>query len=87
MSKITVGFHYGALADPYEKQAREHGYTLGDKAELMNKLGFGLTINHIHGTLSDSAYDKALQKLQKKLIENLKRSYEVQYDSKETGHE
>lgn len=83
MNKITVGFHHGALADPYEKQARKQGYTLGDKAELMDELAHGLIMNHIHGTLTDSAYDKALQKLQKQIVKNLKMSY----DSKETGHD
>ena len=67
-----VTFCHGALSDPYEKQANTQGFTLGDKAELMDKLGFGLVINHIHGTLTDSAYDKALQKLQKQIVKNLK---------------
>ena len=71
MSKI-IGFYHGALCDDYEKQANEQGYTLGDKAELFQKLGFGLVINHIHGTLTDSAYDKALQRLQKKMVGALK---------------
>lgn len=67
-----VTFYHGALSDPYEEQANAQGFTLGDKAELMDKLGFGLVINHIHGTLTDSAYDKALQKLQKQIVKNLK---------------
>lgn len=67
-----VGFIHGALADSYEEQAREQGYTLGDKAELMDKLGFGLTINYVHGVLTDSQYDKALQKLNKKIVGSLK---------------
>ena len=71
MSK-QVTFCHGALSDPYEEQANVQGFTLGDKAELMDKLGFGLVINHIHGTLTDSAYDKALQKLQKQIVKNLK---------------
>ena len=74
MSK-TVSFYHGALSDPYEEQANSQGFTLGDKAELMDKLGFGLVINHIHGTLTDSAYDKALQKLQKQIVKNLKPLY------------
>ena len=71
MSK-QVTFCHGALSDPYEEQANVQGFTLGDKAELMDKLGFDLVINHIHGTLTDSAYDKALQKLQKQIVKNLK---------------
>lgn len=72
MSKTMVGFHHGALADSYEEQAREQGYTLGDKAELMDELGFGLTINYIHRVLTDSQYNKALQKLNKKIVGSLK---------------
>lgn len=41
MGKL-VTFYHGALSDSYEEQAREQGYTLGDDAELMQKLGFGL---------------------------------------------
>ena len=67
-----VGFIHGALADPYEKQAREQGFTLGDKAELMDKLGFGLNICHVHGVLTDAEYNKALQRLNKKIVSNLK---------------
>jgi len=29
----TVGFHHGALADTYEKQANEQGFTFGDTAD------------------------------------------------------
>ena len=67
-----VEFIHGALADPYEKQAREQGFTLGDKAELMDKLGFGLNICHVHGVLTDAEYNKALQRLNKKIVGNLK---------------
>ena len=71
MSKL-VTFYHGALSDQYEEQAREQGYTLGDKAELLQKLGFGLVLCHIHGILTDSQYDKALQKLNKKIVGSLK---------------
>lgn len=71
MSK-QICFHHGALCDNYEKQANDQGYTLGDDAKLFQKLGFGLIMNHIHGTLTDSAYDKALRKLQKMMVKDLK---------------
>ena len=71
-SSKHVGFIHGALADPYEKQAREQGFTLGDKAELMDKLGFGLSICHVHGVLTDAEYKRALQRLNKKIVGNLK---------------
>lgn len=68
----TVGFHHGALADEYEKQANEQGFTLGEYSETAQKLGFGLSMNYVHGILTDSEYNKALQRLQKKMIKNLK---------------
>lgn len=71
MSKL-VTFYHRALSDPYEEQAREQGYTLGDDAELLQKLGFWLVLCHIHGVLTDSQYDKALQKLNKKIVGSLK---------------
>lgn len=67
MSK-TVSFYHGALADPYEDQARAQGFTFGDKAEFIQKVGFGLTAAHIHGVITDKEYDKILQRFQKKLI-------------------
>lgn len=73
MNKITVKFYHGALADPYEKQAREQGFTLGDKAELMDELAKGLVMNMVHGILIYSDYEKALKKLHKMILKNLKR--------------
>lgn len=68
----TVEFHHGALCDHYEKQANEQGFTLGKEAELLQDGGFCLTYVYIHDLLTDSMYDKALQRLQKKLIKALK---------------
>lgn len=68
----TIGFNYGVLSDKLEKQANDQGYTLGDKQELLEKLAFGLIINHIHGTLTDSAYQRALEKLHKMTIAAIK---------------
>ena len=35
---MEIGFRYGLLCDDLEKQANEQGFTLGEKAELMEKL-------------------------------------------------
>ena len=70
MSKEII-FHHGALCDPYEQQANEQGYTLGDKRELLENLGFSIVMCHIHGLLTESQYDSALKKLQKQLIKAL----------------
>ena len=69
---MEVEFHHGALADTYEKQANKQGFTLGDKAKWVQKVGFGLVCAHIHGCITDAEYDKILQRFQKKiLIKNL----------------
>ena len=70
---MTVEFHHGALSDTYEKQANKQGLTFGDKAEWVQNVGFGLVCAHIHGCITDTEYDKILQRFQKKvLIKNLK---------------
>lgn len=66
-----IGFHHGALADSYEKQANEQGYTLGDKADTFDKIGFSYNMLRIHGYLTDSQADSICQKIQKKLVANL----------------
>lgn len=71
MSK-GVTFHHGALCDPYEQQANDQGYTLGKEKELLEKLGFSIVFCWIQGLLTDSQYDSALKKLQKKLVKALK---------------
>lgn len=67
-----VEFHHGALCDPYEQQANEQGYTLGEEKELLEKLGFSIVFCWFHGLLTDSQYDAALKKLQKKLVKAIK---------------
>lgn len=72
-NKSEVKFSHGALVfrDTYEEQARKQGYTLGDKAGLMEKLSFGLTLCHVHEVLTQAEYKQALQRLDKKLLESL----------------
>lgn len=70
----SVRFHHGALSDSYEKQANEQGFTLGDKAEFAQKVGFGLVAAYVHGCITDSEYDRILDRFQKKiLVKNLKK--------------
>lgn len=72
IEKMEVRFYHGALCDPYEKQANEQGYTLGEEKELLEKLGFSIVFCWIHGLLTDSQYDAALKKMQKRLVKALK---------------
>lgn len=63
-----IGFYHGALSETYEKQANEQGYTFGDKAEWIQKVAFGIICGHIHGVITDSEYDRILQRFQKKIL-------------------
>ena len=65
---MIVEFHHGALSDDYEKQANDQGFTFGDDAEWVQKVGFGLVCAHIHSCITDGEYDKILQRFQKKIL-------------------
>ena len=68
-----IGFYHGALADSYEKQANEQGFTLGDKAELFDKIADSYNMLRIHGYLTDKQADSICKKIQKNLVKNVKR--------------
>ena len=65
---MNIGFHHGALCDSYEKQANAQGFTFGDKAEWVDKVGYGLICAHIHGCITDREIDKILQRFQTKIL-------------------
>ena len=67
-----VGFHHGCFADKYEKQANDQGYTLGDKAEMFDKIAFSYNMLRIHGYLTEKQEESICQKIQKNLVRNLK---------------
>jgi hypothetical protein len=69
----SIGFYHGAFADSYEKQANEQGYTLGDKAEMFDKIAFSYNMLRIHGLLTDSESNKVRQRIQKNLASSVKR--------------
>lgn len=70
---MEVGFRHGAMCDSYEKQANEQGFTLGEKAELFEEIGFSYNLLRIHGYLTDSQADMICKKIQKNLVKNLSR--------------
>ena len=70
---MEVGFHHGVFADSYEKQANKQGFTLGDKAELFDDIAHSYNMLRIHDYLTDSQAESVRQKIQKKLVANLKR--------------
>lgn len=65
MSKKEIGFHYGALSDPLEKQANEQGYTFGDKADLVQNACHDMIMLHIHSVITDGEYKKILPRFHK----------------------
>lgn len=68
-----VQFYHGALSDSYEKQAKAQGFTFGDKAKWVQKIGFGLVCAYIHGCITEKEYDRILHRFQTKiLVKNLK---------------
>lgn len=70
---MEVGFRHGALCGSYEKQANEQGFTLGEKEELFDKIGFSYNLLRIHGYLTDGQADMVCKKIQKNLVKNLQR--------------
>ena len=68
MKRVTVEIYHGALADSYEKQMNKYGFTYGEQADWVEKIGFGLVCAHIHGCITDSEYDKILQRFHKKIL-------------------
>lgn len=70
---MEIGFRHGALCDSYEKQANEQGFTLGDKAELFEKIGNSYNMLRVHGYLTDSQADMVCKKIQKNLAKSVKR--------------
>ena len=70
---MIVGFHHGALCDSYEEQANAQGFTFGDMAKWIEQVGYGLVCAYIHGCITDSEYNKIMDRFQKKiLLKNIK---------------
>lgn len=67
---MEIGFYHGALEASYEKQANEQGFTLGDKTELFDKIGYAYNLLRIHGYLTDSQADMVCKKIQKNLVKS-----------------
>ena len=70
---MEVGFYHGCLSDSYEKQANEQGFTLGNKAEMLEELRHSYNMLRLHDCITDSQADAIVQKIQKKIVKNLKK--------------
>lgn len=71
MAKV-VEFRHGFLSPSYEEQANAQGFTLGDQAERFQKLGRCVLELSIFGIITEGETDKALQRLQKQFVKELK---------------
>lgn len=67
---VMIEFHHGVLCDDYETQVNRKGFTYGEDAEFVNKVGFGIVAAWIHGVITDSEYEKILARFQKKILIN-----------------
>ena len=72
MSENTVGFAYGVLSAPLEEQANGQGYTLGKKAEGLEKSRQAVIRLMFSELLTDSQTDQIFKKLQKQVVKALK---------------
>lgn len=72
-----LGFGYGAITNPLEQQANEQGYTLGKKAERFEDCKKAIITLMFGEVLTDSQIDKAIQKLNKQVVKELKPIKEV----------
>lgn len=67
-----IGFYHSVFADSYEKQANDQGYTLGDKAEVFDKISFAYNLLRIHGYLTEKQEESICKKIQKSLVASVK---------------
>lgn len=63
-----ISFIHGALCDSYEEQANDQGYTLGNKAEMFDKIAFSYNMLRIHGYFTEKQEESVCKKIQKKLV-------------------
>jgi len=65
-----IGFYYGICEDTLETQARNQGYTLGDKAESLEGIRHAITLCGFH-VATQSQVNTMTSKLHKKVIASL----------------
>lgn len=68
---MQIGFRWNPIFGTIEKQANEQGFTLGKDAEKINDYQENLFCLHMDRILTDSQYDKILQKLHKHTVDLL----------------
>lgn len=72
MSKIVDMSQYDEFEDyTLEEYVNKQGCTLGDKAEALEQLKFGITYCYIHGVLTDGQVRQANEKFARQFKEAL----------------
>lgn len=67
---MKIGFKYGVLCDPLEKQANEQGFTLGKKADNFEKIRHAINMCGFH-VATESQVNAMINKLQKQVVKAL----------------
>ena len=67
-----INFVHGLIADTYEEQANIQGYTFGEQAEIVEKVGYGLKFLYVHGCISQSEFSDILKKFSELMVKYLK---------------
>lgn len=65
-------FCFGALSDSLEIQANSQGYTLGEHKEFQ-EIADSLLLCYENKIITDKEYNKALERLHKKIIKKVKK--------------
>ena len=69
-----INLNHGLFSDTYEEQLNTQGYTLGDKAEWVEKIGYGLKAAYTQGCISDSQFKAIIERFSERVIvKNLKK--------------
>ena len=69
---MEMKFSHGQFSDSYEIQANKQGFTFGDNAEIVQKIGDGLDEAYFQKIITDNEYEKILDRFQKKMLANKK---------------
>lgn len=72
MKTIDIKLHFGAFAEPFEKQLNEQGFTLGDMAGKYEKTNHAITQLMFSNILTDSQVYKCQEKLSKQIFKQAK---------------
>lgn len=71
MSKTLDMSNFDEFEDNLEEFINKQGYTLGDKAEMLQKLLFSIQYCYIHGVVTDSQAKKMNEKFNKQFKQAL----------------